>query len=402
MTITAVTYPVGGGVRTVINLLGQVGGVQFTSSLPGGDTSCQFTLAIPADANPAGLTTGSRLDLFDGPVRVWAGMLADAVRGTPWQVAGQGLSSLSDRYIALDASGVTTTDTTTAVTQAITRGLPWRNLIALSTASAASSTGSTVGNVLDVSSTGAGLFWGVDQNGELFQKAAPTTPSLLMVAANSLGGRTVDQFATDEYVRYTPPVNTSTGPVAGPPNVAAAPNNPASNAPRPFGRWERLDDLGNDGPITAASAQTYANGQLAINQPRATFSGSIALQPGDLLTLGGQPVRLSTIRAGQMVRVLGVQPDPALAELVFTLAVQIVIGQWTYSVDSDTGSLTALGAPARPTLAIPMRVSASTHTSAPKTGLLPPRTRPISHPKRSGPVLAPVHQTVHAPTKKRL
>lgn len=384
--ITAVSTSAAGA-RQVINTRGTVGGVQFTSAASGGDTACQFTVAIPADANPPGLATGRQLALYDGPVRVWSGIVADAQRGTPWQVAGQGLSSLADRYLALDATGLTTADPNVAVTQAVTRGLPWLKLLTLAAPSGVTPSGSDVGHLLDATSTAAGLLWGVDQNGQLFQGAPRTTPDYLMVASNTLAGRTMDQFATDEYVRYSPPLRVldqTTGSyqiTAGQPTVVAAPNNPAAAAPRPYGRWEHLDDITGQGPVTTSAAGMYANGQLSLEQPRSTLTGSIPVQPGDLRSPGGAPVRLSTVRAGQVIRTIGVQPDPALGELIFSLAVTVVIGQWTYDADNDLGTLTPLGAPARPVLAAPQLAwgfgaQAAVFTAAPgKSGSGPGKRR---------------------------
>lgn len=352
MSLTVVASGAWG--RQVIDTLGPVSSLQFTSALPGGDTACQFTLGIPADANPIGLTFGTRLTVMDGPIPVWAGLLADAQRGVPWQIAATGLSAYADHYVALDGSGNASTDAQTAVNAAIARGLPWTNLGTLTTPSGVTFQGSMLGDLLDAVATANGQYWQVDQNGQVSMAPAPTVPSWLMVASNTLGDRTIDQYATDEYVRYTTQAFGSNGMlVQGPPSVVAAPNNPASTAPRPYGRWERLDDITSAGPLTAAAAQTYGNGQLALQQPRATFSGTLTVQPGDLRTLGGQPVRLTTVRAGQMIRILGVQPDPATAELVFSLSVQIVLGTWTYNADTNTAQCSALGAPARPTLAVP-------------------------------------------------
>lgn len=367
MTLTVVTSWVNGTGRQVLDLLGPVSGLQFTSAFPGGDTACQSNLGIPADANPPALSmqsvdgTPRIITVYDGLLPVWTGVLADAQRGTPWQIAGQGLSSLADRYVALDSSGAMSTDPTTAVNAAIGRGLPWTNLLTLPAApSGLTISAADVGSLLDATSTAEAQYWGVDQRGQLFQQAAPTSPVLLMVTSASLGDRTVDQFASDEYVRYTTTVQAaapsnpySSVTTSGPPAVVAAPNNPAASAPRPFGRWERLDDITSAGPLTQGAAQAYGNGQLALQQPRATFSGTLTVRPGDLRTLGGQPVRLSTVRAGQMIRILGVQPDPATAELVFSLAVQIVLGTWTYDADSDTAQMQPLGAAQRPTLAVP-------------------------------------------------
>jgi hypothetical protein len=253
----------------------------------------------------------------------------------------------------LDGTGNPTRDPNVAIDQSILRGLPWTRdqTLALPTPTVVVND-SYLGTLLDAITLAAGLHWQVDSFGAVTMVTEPTTPTLTLRTSNTPGGRTLDNYATDIYVRYLPAltVNLTSGgssTVAGTPLSTAAPNNPAATAPRPFGRKEAVYDSTPGGPMTASFAQTMANGALAKVQPRAAFSGAITVLPGDLLTLGGQPVRLSTVRAGQMVKMIGVQPDPVFGEQTFTTSVNVIIGQWEYDAVAKAATLTPLGAAQR-------------------------------------------------------
>jgi hypothetical protein len=322
MALSVYTAQPDGTQRVSLDSLGDVAGLTFSNATPGGDTACSLSLSVPVGANPPGLGTGRILTTYDGPCPVWSGLLADPQRGAPWKISAQGLSSLANNYLALDATGNLTRDPNVAIDAAIARGLPWtRNTTLTLPTPSVVVNDAYLGSLLDAITLAAGLHWQVDSYGAVTMVAQPTTPTWVLTSTNTPGGRTLDNSATDVYVRYLPAVSVAlpgggSTIVAGPPTSTPAPSNPP---------------------------QGFGNGALAKIQPRASFSGSITVLPGDLLTLGGQPVRLSTVRAGTVVKMVGIQPDPVYGEQTFSTSVQIVIGQWDYAATTGVATLTPLG-----------------------------------------------------------
>lgn len=337
MGCTAYTAALDGTGRVPLDSLGTISGLTFANNTTGGDTDCQLSLDLPVSANPPGLTPGRLLIVHSGPQRVWSGLLADPTRGTPWQVTGQSLASLAANYLAL-SSGAATTNANLAVDGAISRGLPWTRTQTLPTPSVTPS-GDDVGALLDEVALVGGQQWQVDQYGYVSMTAVEATPSLLLTAVDVPGGRTLDAFVTAVWIKHC---TSSTSTAA---TLTPAPNNPTGAGP--WGRKETVIDRTTDGVLTVANAQALGNAVLAAMRPSPQFTGAVQVHSGDLTTIGGQPVALATVRAGQRVAIIGAQPDPALGELLPTTRVETVIGEWRYSADTDTAQLTPLGAPKR-------------------------------------------------------
>jgi hypothetical protein len=347
MALSVFTSAADGTLRAPLDSLGDVAELTFSNATPGGDTACSLSLSVPIGANPPGLGTGRILTVRDGTYPVWSGVLADPQRGAPWTIRAQGRSSLANNYLALDGAGNLTRDPNVAVDQAVSRGLPWVRPAALPTPTVVVND-AYLGTLLDAIALTSGQHWQVDSTGSVSMVTEPTTPTYVLASSNTPGGRTLDNYATDLYVRYLPALTVTLAGggsqiVAGAPTSAPAPNNPSTTAPRPFGRKEAVYDSTPGGPVTLAAAQGFGNGALAKVQPRASFSGSITVLPGDLLTIGGQPVRLSTVRAGAVVKMVGVQPDPIYGEQTFTTSVSVVIGQWDVNGTTGVATLTPLG-----------------------------------------------------------
>jgi hypothetical protein len=349
MALSVYTAQPDGTQRVSLDSLGDVAGLTFSNATPGGDTACSLSLSVPVGANPPGLGTGRILTTYDGPCPVWSGLLADPQRGAPWKISAQGLSSLANNYLALDATGNLTRDPNVAIDAAIARGLPWtRNTTLTLPTPSVVVNDAYLGSLLDAITLAAGLHWQVDSYGAVTMVAQPTTPTWVLTSTNTPGGRTLDNSATDVYVRYLPAVSVAlpgggSTIVAGPPTSTPAPSNPPTTAPRPYGRKEAVYDSTPGGPVTLSAAQGFGNGALAKIQPPASFSGAVTVLPGDQITLGGQPVRLSTVRAGTVVKMVGIQPDPVYGEQTFSTSVQIVIGQWDYAATTGVATLTPLG-----------------------------------------------------------
>lgn len=335
MTVGVVTTDPDGSNPAHLSRYGQVGGLRYSHALPRGCITCTFTLDQPVNALPGVFAAGRLVNVYDGPLLVWGGVLGDSDPGPPRQFTGYGLASLGDRYIAVSTGTTPTTDGDTAVDQAIARGLPWRRPLSLPTATLTQGAVGTVNDLLDQLAAANGKRWQVDAYGDLTMAADSTTPDYLLVATTTPGGRAIDNYATALYGRYTDSTTTQ-------PKLVSAGTITDTGA-GPLGVFEQVIDLTDRGPLTAAVAGNILAGMLTLTGPRAGFSGTIPVQPGQLLTLGGMPARLSTVTPGAMVRCVGVEPDPNLGELNFDTVVDLTIAETDYDATADLLTLTPVG-----------------------------------------------------------
>lgn len=137
-----------------------------------------------------------------------------------------------------------------------------------------------------------------------------------------------DQGVLIDDMRAVPP----TGATA---RVTAPSFNAASRAK--YGRWETAVDLNGQGPLNDTDASAVAKAGLAKYGYSARWTQPFLAVQGDLTNAGGQPVDITTVTAGCVVRVfaasLGV---PEVADLGD--AINILIGETSY--DESTGVLT--------------------------------------------------------------
>lgn len=334
MTFGVVTSEQDGTKPWRLDALGAVSGLRFASASPFGCLTASFDLDIPIDTSHFALRPARLVEIYDGIGRVWSGILQDPQRGTPWRVQAVGVASLADDYQPLDASLVPTADPTVAVDRAIVRGLPWARLEALpAQVGAAGQTPNSLTQVLNDCTVAVSKRWHLFDDRRITVSVDPTTPTYLLVAADTPGSRTVDNYVTDLYLRY---YDSATTP-------ALVKTVVATTTYRPFGRFERLVDITAQGAITAAVAQANVDAQLAASTGNLAYSGQVTVQAGSLLNLGGVAVALSSVRAGRMVEVRGASQD-TFGELNFTTVIRWVIGECEYDVDSDTLRLTPIGA----------------------------------------------------------
>lgn len=317
MTLSVLTREPGGLYAERLDALGPVGDVRFSSRWPYGCASFSCRLGVPVDfAHPA-LRPGRWLEVYDGLSLVWAGILAEPERGEPWMLAANGWASLADDYAALS------TDVATSLTGAVGRGLPW--LLDGVTLAAVGADGRPMmlDEQLDAATLAVGKRWAVFADRFFRATADPTSPSYAVIDSDTPGGRSIDGYVTHLYALYIDSVTgqpTQAGPVVSP---TLAPD---------LGRYERYLDLTGAGPLTLAAAQSILAGRLAVNGAQLPpFSGSLTIPEGAVLTLSGQPARLSTVRAGVMVEVRGAAQDPASGAFTYATTVRFVVGECEYS-----------------------------------------------------------------------
>lgn len=323
--------PAGGKTYNLLGI-GDVGLPRYSTSWGGGCLTAEWQMPLSVDYSHFALTPGRIAYIYDGVCPVWRGVLTDPVRGRPWQINAVGLSSLFERYYSSSATP------NTAVDAAITRGLPLAGRDTL-TGTGATDVGS-LADLMNLAANQTGKRWGVFADGWLTQFTDPTTVDYICIAVDTPGGRTIDDYATHLYGRY---LNSAVSPPV--PTTVAYSGNPGTNGP--LGRYERIVDLTPLGPMLAAAAQTHMGGMLTLVGPRTAFTSSVTVQPGALLSPGGVPVALSTVKAGKLVRFIGCVPDPAMGELSYTTSVEVMIGQTEYDATTGLLRLTPVGLVAR-------------------------------------------------------
>lgn len=339
MSLSVITTLLDGSMPVQLGSLGMVGSIRYASEWPYGCTTFGCTLDVPEDFSHPGLRPGRRLHVYDGVQRVWTGVLGDPQRGAAWQITGRGLASLASGYAAIadttptSSAAALNSNPNTVVDAAIARGLPWIRDTSLPAApGGVQQSLETVTAVLDSATSAASQRWAVNADGRVISAPDPISPRYVVIAADTPGGRSIDRFVTDLYGIYL-----ASG-VMRVASVAATTVGPA------FGRVEKVIDLTDLGPLTAGQAQSILAAKLALMNIDPTFTGSLTVQSGALLDLGGVPAALSTIAAGVMVELRGSSQDPGLGNLNFTTRVRIIAGECEYDADSDLLRLTPVGA----------------------------------------------------------
>jgi hypothetical protein len=154
----------------------------------------------------------------------------------------------------------------------------------------------TVTDLLNLCCTYGGMTWWINttQHGNtLSLMPLPTVPDRILVAYDPVP-RTVNGQPTTIFERYQLTADNMNG-SGGTADVAQYATTSSIDQPSAgkYGATEEYIDLTQAGVIPAAAAQAVGNNVLA-RYLRASFSGTFQLGPGQLLTLGGQPVDLGS------------------------------------------------------------------------------------------------------------
>lgn len=333
MGFSVVSSEADGSDRRHFDRWGTVGGLTFDHSYGGGCLSAQWTLDAPGYFSDQGAKAGRLVSIHDGPLRVWRGRLTEPERGTPWTFHAEGLQAALADYTPVDSTVspvVSTTNPNTALTAAIARGLPVSVPVLLPVVTQITDAPSTVSELLNQVADLTGAKWMIDRDGHVTMAAPPTVPDYLYLLIDTFG-RTLDGYATDIWVKY---VNSGSG------NVEYINAGPVSGT-RPFGRVEQEIDLTNDPPMTTVAATNLVNAArgLMVGE-KLSFTNTLTCAPGQLLSTGGLPVRLSTVRAGQVIQLVGSATDAGIGEADYSAGVRVVIGQTSYDAVSDALQIT--------------------------------------------------------------
>lgn len=324
----------GGGNRVYLNRLGQpaaLSGLQWSTTYPGGDNDWSATLSFEPTASHLGLRLGRKVVIARGGATRFQGRIDIAQRGNPWQLSGQGLAQIGAAFTAVDSGG-NAYNLNNIIDQAIARGLPWTRPASLPTAGAAASGSGTIDNSLATVGKAQGQAWSLTALGAITMAAPPTTPIYILRAAQAL---------TPRVVGYTQAVGVYQS------STSATATVTASNAAAQ-GKWGHIEgryDMTGLGVITSGTASTYLANWLTANLAQASYTDTIAVQPGQLLAAAngaaGGPVDLATVRAGCLITVFDIDPDHS--HLLTPGPLQMLVGRTEYDNDTDTLTLTPVG-----------------------------------------------------------
>lgn len=296
-----------------------------------------FSWQIPIVGTFPELRRGATVTLMDCGLSLGSGTITSVGDG---QVSGEGLWKRAYEVPALDAVGDPTTVPNTAIGEAIARGdLPgWGGAWSISGADMSTDVpdaATSVGALLDAYATSIEQAWFVDSTGMVDLRGLAATPTWQTTPAD--GQLTV---ASDEYVSHL----VGTYYVSVRPGVPAARIYPAATVTPESAKWGRVTrtvDLRAYGAITTATVDAILAGMLAKGRARPTWADTLEVVHGEITTLGGTPVNLGTLVAGEGVRLHGTFDDPdLLGGFSFT---DITAGRVEYADGAATAQVTPVG-----------------------------------------------------------
>lgn len=284
---------------------------------------------------------------------------------TPVSVSGGSPSTISVKTLGDDG-----TDSTIVYYACLPPGGVWLG-------QQVDSAAQTITSLMNLCCTFGGLTWWVNtgQYGnylELFP--LPTIPDRLLVATAPVP-RTVASQPTTIFERYEYAADTVTR--AGTANVAqyntvTTIDQPSATA---YGATEEYIDVSQAGVMSAASAELI--GANILNRYlRANFQGSFDVMPGQLLTLGGQPVDLGSETSLHVYQLILTDYGYG-GEVTLLPPITFLGGKYEFDDDKQTGSVTPFAylassisdllSAASTMLPTPFQSTASTINTASKT-----------------------------------
>lgn len=297
-----------------------------------GSDLASCALAVDPANDSSWLRIGQTFEVWSDDVKVFGGVLSEMGRDFPRSLSARGLGRRADDFDAVDSSGNPTTNPRTAVTQAITNGLPWTNPTVFDNVSlGVDGTPSTqrLGTLLDNWGVTVSKRWGVDVNGVAFAATDPTTPTWFLDASDLDIGVASDGLFTRVRARYVSHVDATTGEPDAWATVTA--NDAAGQAL--YNVIEYPMDLTGLGLLTSTVATAYAQSQLnLLTVPQ--WLSRVTTNSGRLLTAGGLGAHLPAVRAGRMVRLFNA-PN-TLGGLRGELGLDVVLGEVEYDTENPS------------------------------------------------------------------
>ncbi len=316
-----------------LHSLGHVSDIKWSSQWgtgPCGPALASCTVAVDPGNDATLLRLSRTFEVWDGGVKVFGGPLAEMGRDFPRTLSARGWTSRGGDFDAVDSSGNPTTNPRTAVTQAVANGLPWTGATVFDDTSLGTDgqpSSQRVDSLLNGWAATVGKRWGVDANRAAFVTTDPTSPTWFLDASDLDIGVADDGLYTRVRARYVSGVDATTGD----PNAWSTVTADDAAGQALYGVIEYPMDLTPLGMISSGTAATYAAAQrdlLTVPQ----WLSRVTTNSGRLLTKGGLPAYLPSVRAGQMVRLFNVPNN--LGGIRGELGLDVVLGEVEYDTTS--------------------------------------------------------------------
>ena len=320
--------------------IGHVNSLVYDFNLPGGCDTLSANLEVEATRRTDGMEPGRILQGVRGADVCWEGIMQEPVPSpTGWAISAIGAGNYGNYHQAVFSSTWPTNQPDQPINNAISRGMRWTNPTigqpsGIYLGSPLDSAASTITDLLNQMTSLGGLTWYVNTSvlGNIISVfPLPNTPNRLLIS-NTPVARTLGGDINAVYVRYLVS-DDGTNPAV---YATTTVTNAASIAK--YGRTETYLDLSSDGVLTAGQAQAVASAVLQ-KYVRASFTAPFVVSPGQLLTMGGQPVDLGFEQAGSVYQLL--LTDYAYGgELSLAAPLSFLGGRYAYDDDTQTATIT--------------------------------------------------------------
>lgn len=321
------------------------GDLAWSYAMPGGCREASWTTQADYSARLNLLVAGATVQLYWGGWMIWSGTLAEPeFNGREVACTANGLFRLGENYDNLNGFNSDTTDNpTTAVTAAISRGLPWSIDTTTVPNASLGTTGTsdavnTITALLDAHADRAGTRWYVDQFGVLRFATTPTVPSYHVRAGTVDLGIALDTYASNVVLRFNN-ITTGTFGLASYPTLGSTPVGYAAK----YGHKEWVKDITDQPPMTQATANTIAQQVYTKTYQKPGWTNAVAPGHGELLTAMGQPIHAASVDAfNRLLRVHGVRDEVAGTDFS-----DVVVAQTDYTLGEDDATITPVGLSSR-------------------------------------------------------
>lgn len=288
--------------------LAPLGDLEFSTQYGangGGLLVVSWSMALPSGYTHPVLRQGVTVDVMAGGLRIGSAVMAEPDR-EGWRFVADGLLRSGERFVAVDGTGLASTDLSVVIPAAIARGLPWRDpgtlpVGSLSADSEAASNLNYVTPLLNEYCRINGKRWRIDAHGFLRIENEPTTIDWALTPDVPAQAMADDDYTSRLFGRRVSAVSgTPAEPSAWAPEQAED-----TAAAERWGTREGIEDLTDLGLITQATTEAALAAILASGKARLSPTQAVEVTRNHLTTLGGTSPELWQVAAGQRVRHFG-------------------------------------------------------------------------------------------------
>lgn len=335
------------------------------STRTNGSWQVSWTIPTVRDWRHPALVYGALVDLFLGPICIWAGSL-DEPNWDSGEFVALGACRDAETNPGLTPTGDASTVPNVVVDTAITDGgLPgWTRVGSLGTTPVGQP--DEVGGLVSIASildaaaqeASAGTRWVVNERRQVSMSPVDESkPTWYVTPGSGVLGSAAEERADRVYVRY---IDATTG------RRATAFYPPTGTA-----RVKKPADITDRGPKSPAQAVAIAQDEWSKLQGRSGWTNGLTLGAGQITTPGGVEVDLALVKAGDTLRLLGVPDARGLAQNT-----DVVLAETDYDWTEDQLQANPVGIAARDETSVleqvgNLAVDASSRAGGSASGITP-------------------------------